>query len=94
MSAPVFDHNRSLPFDLDEDQLMQPEWYISKCCPHIGVDFIKTACGMLTDPIRQDLKNLDGFRFTAHATIDLPAEQLNILSDIVERQRERILDTI
>ncbi|UYJ29692.1 MAG: hypothetical protein OGM11_04070 [Clostridiaceae bacterium] len=62
-AAPMFDHNRSLLFDLDEDQLAKPEWYISKCRPRIGVDFIKTAKGMLTDEIRQELKNLDGFRF-------------------------------
>ena len=27
-AAPIFDHNRSLLFDLDEDQLAKPEWYI------------------------------------------------------------------
>ena len=52
--APMFDHNRSLLFDLDEDQLAKPDWYISKCRPRIGVDFIKTAKGVLTDEIRQE----------------------------------------
>ena len=42
-AAPMFDHNRSLLFDLDEDQLARPDWYISKCRPRIGVDFIRTA---------------------------------------------------
>ena len=42
------------------------------------------ARGMLTDEIRQELKNLDGFRFMPHSTIELPEE-------IVERQRRAIL---
>lgn len=49
------------------------------------------ACGMLTDEIRQELKNLDGFRFMLHSTIELPEERLSRLSEIVERQRRAIL---
>ena len=90
-AAPVFDHNRSLLFDLDEDQLANPDWYISKCRPRIGVDFIKTARGMLTDRIRQDLRNLDGFQFASHPAIKLPSARLTRLSAIVERQRRAIL---
>lgn len=55
------------------------------------MDFIKTAKGMLTDEIRQELKNLDGFRFMPHSDIELPEERLNRLSEIVERQRRAIL---
>lgn len=80
-----------IAFDLDEDQLANPDWYIGKCRPRIGVDFIKTARGMLTDEIRQELKNLDGFRFRPHSDIELPEERLNRLSEIVERQRRAIL---
>ena len=90
-AAAVFDHNRSLLFDLDEDQLANPDWYISKCRPRIGVDFIKTARGMLTDRIRQDLRNLDGFQFASHPAIKLPSARLTRLSAIVERQRRAIL---
>ena len=91
-AAPMFDHNRSLLFDLDEDQLAKPEWYVGKCRPRIGVNFIKTAKGMLTDEIRQELKNLDGFRFVQHPTIELPKGRLEALSDVVERQRRAILE--
>ena len=91
-AAPMFDHNRSLLFDLDEDQLAKPEWYISKCRPRIGVDFIKTAKGMLTDEIRQELKNLDGFRFALHPTIELPNGRLEALNAVVERQIRAILE--
>lgn len=65
---------------------------ISKCRPRIGVDFNKTAKGMLTDEIRQELKNLDGFRFAPHPTIELPKGRLEALSDVVERQRRAILE--
>lgn len=91
-AAPMFDHNRSLLFDLDEDQLAKPDWYIGKCRPRIGVDFIKTAKGMLTDEIRQELKNLDGFRFVPHPTIELPKGRLEALSDVMEGQRRAILE--
>ena len=91
-AAPMFDHNRSLLFDLDEDQLARPDWYIGKCRPRIGVDFIKTAKGMLTDEIRQELKNLDGFRFAPHPTIELPKGRLEALSDVVEGQRRAVLE--
>ena len=91
-AAPMFDHNRSLLFDLDEDQLARPEWYVGKCRPRIGVDFIKTAKGMLTDEIRQELKNLDGFRFAPHPTIELPKGRLEALNAVVERQRRAILE--
>ncbi|MFR7645870.1 MAG: tyrosine-type recombinase/integrase [Butyricicoccus sp.] len=91
-AAPMFDHNRSLLFDLDEDQLARPDWYIVKCRPRIGVDFIKTAKGMLTDEIRQELKNLDGFRFAPHPTIELPKGRLEALNAVVERQRRAILE--
>ena len=65
---------------------------ISKCRPRIGVDFNKTAKGMLTDEIRQELKNLDGFRLVQHPTIELPKGRLEALSDVVERQRRAILE--
>ena len=58
------------------------------------MDFIRTAKGMLTDEIRQELKNLDGFRFVPHPTIELPKGRLEALSDVVERQRLKILETV
>ena len=47
---------------------------------------------MLTDEIRQELKNLDGFRFVLHPTIELPKGRLEALSDVVERQRRAVLE--
>ena len=89
--APVFDNNRSLFPELDEEQLSRPEWYVEKCRPRLGRDFIVNAQGVLTDAIRSDLKNLQGFSFHSHSDIEIPAKRLKFLSKIVNRQIERIL---
>ena len=90
--APVFDHNRSLFPELDKEQLVAPEWYIGKCRPRIGRDFIVTARGLLTDDIRQDLKNLKGFHFAPHPEIGISPDRLELLSGVVNRQIRRILE--
>lgn len=90
--APVYDNNRSLCFDLDNDQLRNTDWILRKCRPAIGADFIATARGMLTDSIRRDLKNLAGFRFTQHDSIAVDSERLDLLSGLVNLQIKRILE--
>ena len=86
-----FDNNRSLCFDLDNDQLENIEWYLKKIKPSIGSDFIATARGLMTDEIRRELKNLSGFHFKQHPTISIEQKRLDLLSDIVNRQIDRIL---
>ena len=90
--APVFDNNRSLLFDLDNDQLNNTDWCIRHCSPRLGTDFIATARGLLTDAIRSDLKNLSGFRFVQHPEISTEQERLDRLTRVVHRQLERILE--
>lgn len=53
--CPVFDNNRSLFPDLDQEQLDNPDWYLQKCKPMLGKDFLVTARGLLTPQIRFDL---------------------------------------
>ena len=89
--APVFDNNRSLFFHLDSDQLRKVDWYAGKCKPRIGTDFILTAKGLMTDDIRQDLRNLSGFRFAQHESISIEQERLDLLSDFVDRQIQTLL---
>lgn len=89
--APVFDNNRSLCFDLDNDQLKNIDWYLKKVKPSIGSDFIATARGLLTDEIRAELVNLKGFAFKQHQKINVDRERLDLLSEIVNRQIGRIL---
>lgn len=89
--APVFDNNRSLFPELDEEQLAHPEWYLKKCRPRLGTDFIRNAQGLLTPELRAELKNLQGFRFQQHPCIEAPQERLDLLSNLVQRQLENIL---
>lgn len=89
--APVFDHNRSLFPELDEEELAKPEWYIRKCRPRMGKDFILTARGLLTPEIKSDLKNLAGFRFQPHPEIQVPQARVDALSEIVNGQIQAIL---
>lgn len=89
--CPVFDNNRSLFPDLDQDQLEHPDWYIERCKPILGRDFLITARGLLTPEIRSDLKNLLGFQFCQHDRITAPQERLDALSKIVNDQIKAIL---
>lgn len=89
--APVFDNNRSLLFDLDNDQLKNIEWCIRHCSPRLGSDFIATARGLLTDGILPDLKNLKEFRFTGHPEILIDPERIDRLNAILQCQLNKIL---
>lgn len=90
--APVFDNNRALFPELDEAQLASPEWYLRKCKPRIGRDFVLTARGLLTPELRAELKNLEGFRFAEHSTIELPRKRLALLGELVNRRIGEILE--
>lgn len=90
--APVFDHNRSLLPELDNDQLANPAWYLKRCNPKLGKDFILNARGLLTDTLRNDLKRLEGFSFQQHPLIRAEQERLDALSRIVQGQIRLILE--
>lgn len=90
--APVYDNNRSLLFQFDTEALEKnPAWCISKCEPRVGGDFIKTAQAMLTDDLRAELKNMEGFRFKEPENIDVPKDRLDALSKIFNLQLNKIL---
>ena len=89
--APVFDNNRALFPELDEDQLAAPDWYVEHCRPKLGRDFIITARGLMTDAIRADLEKLRGFRFANHPEHPISEKRLNLLDSLVQRQLEQIL---
>ena len=89
--APVFDHNQCLFSDLDNEQLLKPEWFIKKCRPRLGKDFILTAQNLLTDEIRSNLLKLRDFSFMQHHTIKAEQERLDALSLIVRLQVDKIL---
>lgn len=89
--APLFDYNRALFPELDDEQLESPDWYIEKCQPKLGRDFIITARGLLTDEIRADLETLRGFQFCDHPVLHISTRRLELLSEIVNRQIQLIL---
>ena len=90
--APVFDHNRSLLFDMDQSQLENLPWCIGTCKPRIGTDFIATARGMLTPEIRNDVEGLREFSFRQHPEIRADQARLDALGAVVRSQAERILE--
>lgn len=90
--VPVYDNNRSLLFDLDDDQLANPDWYIRRQTPRLGTDFIAAGRGLMTDTIRSDLKNLQGFEFVETDGIHVEGPRLPLLSGIVNRQIKKLLE--
>ena len=90
--APVYDNNRSLLFDMDDEQLKKTEWCIGTCTPRFGTDFVATARGMLTDAIRRDVEALGDFQFAQHFRISASEERLGRLSAIVQEQVRRVLE--
>lgn len=89
--APVFDNNRSLLFDLDNDQLTHAERYIPRLVPRFGTDFVVAARALLTDAIRSDLVNLQGFVFRQHPDIPVEGDRLEKLSRVVNEQIRKII---
>lgn len=89
--APVFDNNRSLLFDLDADQLNHAERYIARLTPRLGSDFIVVAKALMTDEIRNDLKNLYGFAFQEHSQIPVADNRLEKLSGVVNGQIRQLI---
>lgn len=90
--APIYDNNRSLLFDMDANQLQNLSWCIGTCKPRLGVDFLSTARGMLTDDIRRDLKAMRDFEFVQHPTVKAESKRLAILSSLVRHQIQLLLD--
>lgn len=89
--APVFDNNHSLLFDLDADQLEHAERYIARLTPRLGSDFIVVPKALMTDEIRNDLKNLYGFAFQKHPQIPVADNRLEKLSRVLNRQIQTLI---
>lgn len=90
--APIFDNNRALFPELDEDQLTDPSWYIERCHPKLRRDFVLTARALLTDEIRADMEKLRDFRFANHPQLPISETRLELLNGLVQHQLARILE--
>lgn len=90
--APVFDFNRALLSDLDDPLPAVPGDSVQQRLPWFGRDFIATGRGLMTDAIRSDLKNLEGFRFTLPASpFPVDNRRLERLSAVVNHQIQQLL---
>lgn len=90
--APVFDNNRALLPGVDDDQLLEPAWYIQRCQSKLGSDFIANAKGLLTDEIRTALESLRDFQFAQHPGIRASQPRLDALSAILRGRIRMILE--
>lgn len=90
--APIYDNNRSLLFQFDNDQLENNlNWCINRCQPRLGGDFIKTAQAVLTDDLRRELRNMVDFRFTPPSNVIFDSARLELLNKALHLQLQRIL---
>ena len=89
--APAFDHNRSLLPELNNNQIVDSVCYLRHCKPKLGQDFILNARRLLTDSIRQDLIELEDFKFQQHNEILVKQARLDALSKIVQERIRLIL---
>lgn len=90
--APVFDHNRSMLFNLDDERFMSQNMEtLIDIYPRLMGEFNLNANDMLTDDIRNDLKNLSGFEFRLHDKFNWPKERLEKYQIFIDRQIDKIL---
>lgn len=90
--APVFDHNRSLAYKVENLDLKSLKSYLQDEVPQIGTDFNQVAHKMLTPEIKSDLMNLRYFEFTLPDGFPFEKERLKLLEEMVYNQIEHILD--
>lgn len=91
--APVFDHNRSMLFNLSDERFMEQDMEgLIDVYPRIMGEFNLNANDMLTDSIKSDLRNLAGFQFQCHGEFDWSKERLNKYETFINSQIDRILN--
>lgn len=91
--APVFDHNRSMLFNLSDERFMAQDMDgLMDIYPRLMGEFNLNANDMLTDEIINDLRNLSGFQFSRHGRFDWPEERLGKFEHFIDRQIDKILN--
>ncbi|MEE0515889.1 MAG: HipA protein [Emergencia sp.] len=90
--APVFDHNRSMLFNMDDERFMRQNMEcLVDIYPRLMGEFNLNANDMLSDLIRSDLKNLSGFTFNPHGKYDWPEKRRKKYEKFLDRQIDRVL---
>lgn len=89
--APVFDHNRSLLYQMKDFELGFYEYLVDDLKPCIGDNFVQVAREVITPKMAQKLQDIHGFSFAKHSKYNLPEERVRVLEQIVNDQIEKIV---
>ncbi len=90
--APVFDHNRSMLFQLNDERfMMQDMEKLIDVYPRFAGEFNLNANDMLNSSIKSDLRNLSGFQFQRHGQYDWSEARLKKYELFLNAQIDRIL---
>lgn len=88
--APVFDHNRSLLYNMKDFELKYYEHLVDDLIPSIGNNFVDLAKEVSTPQLIKKVYDLHGFTFERHQKYNLPEERITVLEEIVNSQIENI----
>ena len=89
--APVFDFNRAMLFNLTDDQFQREDMNNLFAQPCTDGGFVPNAKSVLTDEIRADLKNLQGFTFCRSDIANWPDSRLDKYEQFIDFQINQIL---
>ncbi len=89
--APVFDFNRAMLFNLTDDQFQRDDMDDLFAQPCTDGGFVPNAKSVLTDEIRAELKNLQGFTFQRSEVVNWSDARLNKYEAFIDSQINRIL---
>lgn len=89
--APVFDLNLSLLCNVPETELEHVGDALYGCAPKIGTDFTRTGQLMLTDSIRDRVKDLRDFSFAFCGNESFPLSRIQKTEGIIQKQATAIL---
>lgn len=90
--APVLDHNRSMLFNLNDERFLEQNMDgLIDLYPRLTGEFNLNANEMLTDAIKNDLRNLEGFTFKRHSQYNWPEKRLKKYESFLNTQINKIL---
>lgn len=89
--APVFDLNLSLLCNVPEGGLDHVGDALYGCVPKIGSDFTRTGQLMLTDSIRERVKDLQDFEFSFRGNDSFSENRVRKTEEIIQKQSSAIL---
>lgn len=89
--APVFDFNLSMLCNISENELDHVGDVLYGCVPKVGSDFTRTGQLMLTDSIRDRVKDLQDFSFSFRGNDAFSENRVRKTEEIIQKQSAAIL---